>query len=184
MKIKCNIYKINTNKEFIEKLNSINLKTNENDMFIINCHGDYFFHNNEKHVGFIINNPDSCKSRTDSVFNSNEIAAYVKNLSVPIFSTGCFTGDYNLAQPLLNSGCPYYIGPMSAIESNAEMCCISTFFYHYFAKKLSLDKAFSKLKQIDDQCNKYVLHGKEEKDIAFNQNNGIVEKVYERNINC
>ncbi|SMO90705.1 delta-aminolevulinic acid dehydratase [Melghirimyces algeriensis] len=74
-----------------------------------------------------------------------------------VLSTGCETGDSELAQAFLDVGCKAYIAPEEAIDGNAATIFTQLFFYEKIQNKRRTEEAFRLAQGIDSETRYFRL---------------------------
>ncbi|MFD1396413.1 delta-aminolevulinic acid dehydratase [Kroppenstedtia eburnea] len=79
-----------------------------------------------------------------------------------VLSTGCETGDSELAQAFLDAGCKAFIAPEEAVDGNSATIFTQLFFYEKIQNKRRTEEAFRLAQGIDSETRYFRLFQKEE----------------------
>ncbi|MEX0877656.1 MAG: hypothetical protein WDZ40_02190 [Candidatus Spechtbacterales bacterium] len=93
----------------------------------------------------------------DKFLTGVNLSEFLKLDGQIVVSTGCKTGIKDFADAFLNAGAKNYIAPKDYPMGNASLFYVLNFYYHLFAKKLSVDDAHNKAKKIDSDTEMFEL---------------------------
>jgi hypothetical protein len=93
----------------------------------------------------------------DKFLTAKNLAEFLNLDGQTIINTGCKTGTKEFADVFLGSGASNYIAPKDYPEGNASLFYVLNFYYHLFAKNLSIDNAHKKAKLVDSDTEMFKL---------------------------
>lgn len=87
-----------------------------------------------------------------------ELARFVKLGGGVVICTGCSTGGREFAKAFLDGGCETYIAPEGYPEGSATLFFLLEFFYELLAKECSVNEAFERAREHDDETRTFRLY--------------------------